>query len=252
MIFLQLKTTGVFTARQLKNQIMKYWIFSLLVFVSVSSFAQADAAQDSIPFEIRKQAYLYSMANKYNDPSVARMALYNLLVADPTNTAILDSLAISYFDYQQYASAALVAQDAIAINPKDLFATEIAAIAFENLGVKSRSITYYEKLYLANNSLSTLYKICFLQLDEKRYNEGLNNADVIINSSKSETLKLVFPVNQKETQEVSMKVAAIRFKGMLEEDRGNTSMALEYYQKAIEMEPEFVILKEQIKTLKGE
>jgi hypothetical protein len=36
---------------------------------------------------------------------------------------------------------------------------------------------------------------------------------------------------------------------MIEEDQGNTSLAKEYYQKALDMEPDFVIMKEQLEAL---
>ncbi|MFY0606839.1 MAG: hypothetical protein JXR10_08990 [Cyclobacteriaceae bacterium] len=231
---------------------MKYIILGLILTISSAAFAQEQQAQDSIPFEVRKQAYLYDQAMKYNDINVARTALYNLLILDPTNSTVLDSLAISYLDYNQYASAALVAQDAIAVNPEDLFATEIAAICFENLGVKNRAVGYYEKLYLANNNISTLYKVAFLQLDLKRFGEATSNADIIINSTEAKELKLLFPKEQNERQEISMQVAAIRLKGMIEEAKGNKEAALAEYDKALAIVPDFAVLKGQIKALKGE
>lgn len=206
----------------------------------------------SIPMELRKQAYIYSIAKKYNDPAVARMALYNLLASNPGSSAILDSLALIYYEYQQYASAALVSQDALTLNPNDLFATELAAVAFDNLGVKHRAITHYEKLYLANNNLETLYKIAFLQFDLKRYSEALNNADAIINSPKSEEIKLLFPKDENTNQEISMKASALRLKGMIEADKGNNELAKENFQKALEIAPDFQILKEQLQALDQE
>ncbi|MEQ8582970.1 MAG: hypothetical protein RIC30_11465 [Marinoscillum sp.] len=228
---------------------MKYLATLLIALCAISASAQQQAPKDSIPYELRKQAYIYTLAKKYNDPDVARMALYNLIATNPNSSAVLDSLALLYFDYQQYASAALVAQDAMKIDPNDLFATEVAAVAFDNLGVKTRAVNNYEKLYLANNDLGTLYKIAFLQLELKRHGEAINNADVIIASPKSDELKLVFPIDNSRTQEISLKAATVRMKGMIEADKGNTSLARELYQKALDMEPDFAMLKEQIAAL---
>lgn len=229
---------------------MRYLITFTLIFCAMAATAQQQPAQrDSIPFELRKQAYIYSMATKYSDPQVARTALYNLLAINPNSSSIMDSLALLYLDYQQYASAALVAQDAMKINPDDMFATEVAAVAFENLGIKNRAVEYYEKLYLNNNDLGTLYKVSFLQLDLKRHGEALVNADAIIQSPEAEEIKLLFPVSKNENQEISMKVAAIRLKGMIEEDKGNVAEAKAFYQQALDAAPEFVILKEQIAGL---
>lgn len=228
---------------------MKYVLTLIITAVSLGAFSQQQVPQDSIPFELRKQAYIYTLAKKYNDPSVARMALYNIIATNSNSAAILDSLAILYLDYQQYASAALVAQDAMKIDPDDMFATEIAAVAFENLGVKNRAVNNYEKLYLSTNDLGILYKVAFLQLELKRHGEALNNADIVIASPDSDKIKLVFPINNTQTQDISLKAATMRMKGMIEQDRGNTSLAREHYQKALEMEPDFAVLKEQIAEL---
>lgn len=228
---------------------MKYFLMFAISMMAYGAMAQKQIPADSIPFEVRKQAYIYTLAKKYNDPAVARMALYNLIATNPNSTTILDSLALWYFDDQQFVSSALVAQDASRMDPSDLFATEVAAVSFENLGVKDRAVNYYEKLYLANNDLSTLYKLSFLQLELKRYGEAINNADALIENPKSATMKLLFPINQNDTQEISMKAASIRLKGMIELDRGNKALAKEFYQKALALEPNFVILKQQIAEL---
>lgn len=230
---------------------MKYLILvaALLTgFVSVAQQNQMPA--DSIPFEVRKNAFIYTIAKKYNDPAVARMALYNILASTPGSPELMDTLSFFYYSYQQYASAALVAQDALKMNPNDLFAAEIAAISFENLGVKERAITYYEKIYLAENDMSVLYKICFLQYDLKRYGEALNNADILAEAKETDDMKLLFPTAAKKNQEISMRVAAIRLKGMIELDRGNTSEAKAYFQKALDMAPQFELLKQQIDEIK--
>lgn len=228
---------------------MRYLLsFMLLAGLCLTAYAQ-EQSNDSIPYEIRKQAYIYTIANKYNDPSVARMALYNLIADNPGSPQLLDTLALIYLDYQQYASAALVAQDAIRLNPDDMFATEIAAVAFENLGVKNRALTHYEKLYLADNDLSVLYKVCFLQLDLKRYSEALTNAEVIENSPDAEKMMLMFPTADQKGQQVNMKIGALRLKAMLAEDQGQKEEAKALYQKVLVLKPDFELVKNQLKAL---
>ena len=69
-----------------------------LLFIGVSCFASAQNEEtlpgDSIPWELRKQAFIYSTAKSFNDPVVARTALYNILAINPANVSIYDSLAI--------------------------------------------------------------------------------------------------------------------------------------------------------------
>lgn len=235
---------------------MKYIFFIIIALGIFSASAQEQAQQamqqaqrDSIPLELRRQAYIYSLAKKYNDPVVARMALYNILSTNPNSTPIMDSLALLYLDYQQYASAALVAQDVVQINPEDVFAAEIAAVSFDNLGVKTKAVDNYEKMYLATNDLGTLYRVAFLQFELKRFGEAMNNADVLVEDPKSEELNLIFQKSQKENQEISLKASAMRLKGMIAEAQGNTEQAKEFYQKALELEPEFAIAQKELSEL---
>lgn len=228
-------------------------IFLLVTVLGIFSVSAQDqeerAAADSIPFELRRQAYIYELGKKYNDPIIARMALYNILSVNPNSTPIMDSLAVLYLDYQQYASAALIAQDAMRVNPNDMFATEIAAVSFDNLGVKSRAIENYEKLYLENNDLGILYRIAFLQYETKQFNQALTNVDDMISAKEAETLKLIFQKTQNENQEISLKASAVRLKGMIAEAQGDKARAKELYQEALGLEPDFAVVAQQLKKL---
>ena len=202
-------------------------------------------ALDSLPFDVQKQAFIYSTAVRYSDPVIGRMALYNLLAYNPSNTAIMDSLALSYIDYQQYASAVLVGQDALRINPKDMLATEIVAIAFENLGLSDRAVTYYETLNLNTPDINTLYKIAFLQFQLKRFSEARTNCDILIGDDEVSKSTLFFQKSQTENQEIPMLAGLYRLKGLIEEESGNVDQAKAHYNKALEISPDFVVAKLQ-------
>lgn len=210
---------------------------------------QQSVPVDSLPFDVQKQAFIYSTAERYSDPVISRMALYNLLAYNPANTAIMDSLALSYIDYQQYASAVLVAQDALRINPNDMLATEIAAVAFENLGLADRAVTYYETLNLNKPDINVLYKIGFLQLQLKRLSEARTNCDILIADAEVAKATLLFQKNQSENQEISMLAGIYRLKAMIEEEAGNTAEAKVNYNKALEIAPDFAIAKLQLEKL---
>lgn len=219
-----------------------------LVFVQHAK-SQESTSFDSLPFDLQKNAFIYSTATRYSDPAVARMALYNLLAYNPANTSVLDSLALSYIEARQYPSAILAAQDVLKVNPNDMLATEIAAVAFESLGIKERSIAYYENLYLAKNEINVLYKIGFMQLDLKRFVEASTTADILIKDPKTVEEKLLFQKSQQENQEISMLAAAYRLKAMVAADQGNVDEARTLFNQALEVEPEFVIVKTQLENL---
>ncbi|MEP5612765.1 MAG: hypothetical protein ABJP45_10975 [Cyclobacteriaceae bacterium] len=231
---------------------MRKIFFALCLFFAgqVVLAQSAEVVQgDSIPWEIRKQSFIYNSANLFNDPQVAKMALYNLIAENPGNPALYDSLALIYLRFNQVASAALVSQQSLKINKNNLFATEIAASAFDNLGVKDRAIPYYETLYLAKNDLNVLYKIAFLQLELERHGEAMTSVDIIMNDESSKTQIIVFPTEDNQGQEVPLNVAAHRIKAMIEEAKGNEDEAKRLYLTTLEMYPGFQVVQGQLQQL---
>ena len=227
-------------------------IFFFLAILFVG-FANAQSQEivpgDSIPWELRKQSFIYTTALMFNDPVVARMALYNLLAENPKNGALYDSLAILYLQYNQNASAALAAQQALKINPQDQFAMEVAATGFDKLGVKDRALSNYEKLYLASGDINTLYKIAFLQMELDRFIEAKTSLEIIIGNPQSDEYTIRFPTTDGNGQEVKLKIAAHRVKAMIFEENGDVEGAKVKYLEVLEMHPGFQIVQQQLREI---
>ena len=224
-------------------------VFMIVIVGFANGQSQEMAPGDSIPWEIRKQAFIYNTAMIFNDPVVARTALYSILATNPANVAIYDSLAILYFQANQTASAALAAQQALQIEPQDQFAMEIAAASLEKLGAKDKALDNYERLYLANQDINTLYKIAFLQMEVRRYAEADNTLDIIINDTQSESNLIGFPTSDGNGHEVSLKAASMRVKAMILEDKGDTEGAKSKYLELLEMQPGFQVVQQQLREL---
>lgn len=218
---------------------------------SILSFGQSQETVkgDSVPWELRKQSFIYNTAKMFNDPAVARTALYSLLAENPGNPALYDSLSYLYLQYNQNASAALVAQQSLQLNPKNTFAMEIAAEGFDKIGLKDRAVVYYENLYLASNEINILYKVSFLQFELKRFGEAVASLDIIIGNPESEEETIVFPTTDGVGQEVSLQAAAYRVKAMIEEEKGNKEVAMNAYLEVLKMSPGFQIVQQQIQEL---
>lgn len=228
-------------------------ILFLSAFLMVVGFANAQSQEvapgDSIPWELRKQSFIYNTAKVFNDPIIARSALYSLLAENPGNVALYDSLAILYLQYNQNASAALVAQQSLQINSQNQFAMEIAATGFDNLGVKDKALTYYEKLYLANGDINTLYKVSFLQLELQRYTEANTTLDIIINDPQSDENSIRFPTEDGRGEDVKLKVAAHRVKAMILQSQGDLEGAKAKYLEVLGMRPGFQLVQQQLREI---
>jgi len=216
---------------------------------TVSGQSQEVVPGDSIPWELRKQSFIYNAAKRFNDPVMAKMALYNLISENPGSVALYDSLAILYFEYSQHVSAALVAQQAINLNPNDIFATEIAASSFDQIGAKDKALNYYEKLYLSNGDITTLYRMSFLQMELQRFAEANTSLDIVIGDPSAKEKNIFFPTTDQVGQEVSLEVAAHRIKAMIEEAKGNIEGAKLKYLEVLQMKPGFQIVQQQLREL---
>ena len=228
-------------------------IIKILILVSIPflTFAQDKIVADTLlPMDFQRQIFIYGAAKKYNDKMMQITTLYNLLSYNPNNSTILDSIALAYFEGQQYVSAALVSIDAVSLNPKDELGAEIAALSFEQIGAPESALKYYETLYLLRTDIMILYQVAFLQYRLKRLNEAFTNVDIIIADTSSNEVQIIFPKNAESEQKVALKIAAKRLKAMIFELKGNIVEAKKIYEDILSSSPDFDLVRKQLEDLK--
>src|SRR5690606_9700833 len=192
---------------------------------------------------------IYQMALRYNDPSIAKSRLYDLIERNPDNPRYRELLGNIYFEMEQYSSAALVALDLLKINDKSIPALEIAAYSLEQLGALDRALPHFESLHLLSGNLFSLYKTSYLQYSLKKYEEALNSVNMLIKDKKSTEENLAFPKKDNSNQEVSMQVAALNLKGLIYKEMGNTEEAKAAFDEALKTNPDFEMAIENLASL---
>ena len=209
--------------------------------------AKSQVVTDSIAK--RQRQLTYALGIKYNDFTIAKSSLYDLIAMEPRNDSLLFNLAYLYFDSQQYASSILVCMDVLVRDPNNLGALEISAVAYENLGLKDRALENYEKIYRQNiNDANILYKMAFLQYELKRFNESKINVDILLNNSKIDEFKQIFTFDQVE-KEFVMRVPILNLKGMVHKELGDIETAKSSFEEALTLAPEFKLAKENLDSL---
>ncbi|MFT7033417.1 MAG: tetratricopeptide (TPR) repeat protein [Cyclobacteriaceae bacterium] len=228
----------------------------LIILLVTSGLVINQATAQDVPADTIKTdsffnlyAGIFNLSTQFNDPSVARMALYHLLMVSGNKTGILDSLALSYYDNQKWVSVALVTKDNLKLNPDNELALELAGLAYENLGIKDKSLEQYESLFLKNNKTNTLYKVAFLQYELKRYKEAVASAEILLNRTDIDEQKLYFPKIDKTQQEVSMKSALLNLKGLIAKEDGDIPKAKEYYLEALKGSPGFEVAQKNLQAV---
>jgi tetratricopeptide (TPR) repeat protein len=191
----------------------------------------------------------YSLALQFNDYDVAKDALYDVIVEAPTDS-LITSLALLYFESQKYTSAFLVAQAMLQRDPKNLTMLEVAAASAESIGVYDRALQFYETHYLLSNSLSTLYKIAFLQFDLKRFAECKTNAEILLSKPDVATMKVIYNDVQNKQKEYPMKVAVLNLVGTLKLEQADKEGARKAFQEALAIAPDFVLARQGMEKAK--
>jgi predicted Zn-dependent protease len=231
---------------------MKRTILLLLLALCAGNLA-AQTATDSIPrLDPKTKAALnaadqaaYQVAMRYSDLGMAKAKLYDLMIRNPENVRYMEALANIYFDNSQFPSAALVALDLLQLNDKNVGALEIAAYSLEQLGALDRALPHFESLYLLTGDNFSLYKSAFIQYNLKRYEEAMNSVNMLVKNAKADE-KIGFPKSQTETQEVSMKAAALNLKGLIYLDQNSKAEAKTAFNEAISLDAGFAQAKENL------
>ncbi len=192
----------------------------------------------------------YNVAMRFNDPDVARDALYDLIVESPTNDSLFLNLAMMYYENQKYASTILVSQELLARNPKNPTALELAASSFEGLNIYDKALQHYETLYLATNAFPSLYKMAFLQYDLKRFKECAATSDILLSKKEADELKVSYQTADNKTKEYPIKVAILNLKGMVSKENGDVAGAKKLFEQVLAMAPDFAQAKENLAKIK--
>ncbi|CAN5261688.1 hypothetical protein BH09BAC3_BH09BAC3_22890 [soil metagenome] len=191
----------------------------------------------------------YSLANRWNDPDVAKSALYDLIVFYPGSDSLIFALALSYYENQKYTSSILIGNDLLARTPKSEAVLELLGLSFEGLNISDRALQNFESLYLINNKVEILYKMTFLQYELKKYPECLINIDILLTKPEAETLKLTFKDTKGKQKEYPMKVALLNLKGLVYKDQADKINAKKYFDQAIAAAPDFAPAKDNLAAL---
>ncbi|WP_192346796.1 lipopolysaccharide assembly protein LapB [Algoriphagus sp. Y33] len=230
---------------------MKRVLFMLLMaFCASTAIAQTADSVSRLDPKLKRtlnasDQAAYQLALRYNDVASAKSSLYHLIARNPDDIRYVEMLGSLYYEAGQAMSAALVSMDVLKVNDKNVASLEIAAYSLEQVGALEKSLPYFESLYLLSGDNFSLYKSGFIQYSLKKYSEALNSMNILVKNSKPDD-KVGFPKSQTETQEISMKAAALNLKGMIYLDQGSKVEAKAAFEEAISLDPEFDLAKENL------
>jgi len=188
-------------------------------------------------------------AIEYGDSPTAIAAIFNILAVMPGDTAIKDTLAMLYYNQNAFEQALRLGKEIIDNTPGDKPAIlEIVAGSEQNLGLIKEALVSYEKLYGLSKDVGHAYIISTLQYALKRYGECNLTLDIILKEASDKSIRVNSGNGQ--MQLVPVNAAAYNIKGVVAVDMNQKELAMEYFLKALEIFPKFLLAASNFEQVK--
>lgn len=212
----------------------------IMSLIGVSIFAQA-SKEESIAIEKE----IIKNAKRFGDQNVATNSMYKLISLEGENSTYKDSLAYIYFSSRKYASCFLMANEVLERDPKNEAIMELKAISLESIGALDKSMEAYSELFAISNNNYHGYNVAKLQLSMNKFDEAYATIKKVETLNDTGKVQVTFSINQNHTQQVELLAAIPYLKGVIEEELKKIPEAKSSYDKAIKIQPDFVLAKEK-------
>jgi tetratricopeptide (TPR) repeat protein len=211
---------------------------TFLVF-NFSSVAQNEDA-------IKRAKAKYNASIRFNDFQVAKNAVYDLMVLEPNNHSYLDSLAYIYFEFNQYASAALVSREALKRNPNNQLVLQIGAKSLDQLGALDQSLKMYQKLYTVSDDAYVLYEVIQKQYALKKYDDAMINTELLLGKNIVNGSNVYAKDKDGNEIEVPFKAVILNMQGLIARGKGDEESAKKYFNSALNLAPKYALPQENL------
>lgn len=218
-------------------------VFSILLLNS--AFSQK--GKQLSDYELAFQVYQKSVSR--NDLAAARFAVYELMTLKPEEKNWNDTLLILYFSSGMYGQSIQLGKELLKEKPDHQLTLEIVCISEESLGMMKEGLEDYEKLYKLSAKPLHLYKIATFQYSLQRYGEATQSINALLGNQQTAQEKLYISIAQGQGQEVNLLAACWNVAGMIALETGKTDEAKTFFNKALEIDPNFLLPKNNIQFI---
>ena len=192
---------------------------------------------------------IINQALRYADIDVAVKSMYSIIAKEGANSTYKDSLAYLYFRDRRYSSCFMVCTDILAKDGNKMDILEMQAVSLESLGVLDKAAQVYAKLVVKSNNNFHAYKLANLYFAQKKYDEAYNAIKRAQELKDAGTIEVTFAVNKNYNQQVVLLAAISNLKGLIEFEQDKMDLAKASFQKAIEIQSDFVWAKENLEAV---
>tara|TARA_R110002012_G_scaffold252147_1_gene430687 strand:+ start:520013 stop:520708 length:696 start_codon:yes stop_codon:yes gene_type:complete len=222
-----------FTQRILLTITLTFLVFNF------SSIAQNEDA-------VARAKAKYNASIRFNDFQVAKNAVYDLMVLEPNNHSYLDSLAYIYFEFSQYASAALVSRESLKRNPNNQLVLQIGAKSLDQLGALDQSLKMYQKLYTISDDAFVLYEVIQKQYALKKFDDAMINTELLLGKNIVNGSNVYAKDAAGNEIEVPFKAVILNMQGLIARGKGDEESAKKYFKNSLSIAPKYALPQENL------
>ena len=207
------------------------------------------SAQTSKEEAIAIEKKIIAKAKRIGDPAVASYSMYKLIALEGENSTYKDSLTFMYYSARKYGSCFMMASEVLKRDPKNQAMMELTASSLESLGALDKAMESYKELFVLTNNNYHGYNLSKLQLSMNKFEEAYATIKKVELLNDTGKVQVNFSINQTHTQQIELIAAIPYLKGLIEEELKKNDEAKLSYQKALKIQPEFVLAKEKLDKL---
>ena len=230
----------------------KILILSLALLIGVPSFAEKrKKSKKGNSTDIAADVAKVKRALKYADYQTAVSKLYDVIEKEGEGSTYIDSLAYLYFSTGRYTSCALVSKELLEKDPSKTNILELEAVSLSKMGSTVEAIDAYQKLVAKTNNINHYYELALLQYSIKRLAEAAASIKQAESLKAGENDFVNIPVGKNQVQKVPLMAAIYNLHGLIayDLDKTNTEIPKGAFQKALEIFPDFVLAKNNLKAM---
>jgi tetratricopeptide (TPR) repeat protein len=225
---------------------MKKHIFSYLIAALILSSCNQ---QNNSVAEKQHDIMVYHQAVSFGDIGTAIYSIHSLMARDTANLSYYDSLAVLYYNSNNFPQAIQAGQKALLKEPNSEKLMRIVSDAAKRMGKAEIALPYFLKLSELTKNPEFDYEAAVLRFYGQQYDEAEKGINKVLDMSSSDKYFVVIVASDNKQQRVPLKAALLNLLGFIRQKQDKKDEARDNYQKSLAIFPDFILAKNNLEAL---
>jgi tetratricopeptide (TPR) repeat protein len=191
---------------------------------------------------------LYKKSYDLKDVPTAITAAQLILAQDSTHY-LRDSLPAMYMAVQNVDACLATTEEALKRKPEDEELQKYKLLCLEQTGEADKMLILADQLYKKTNKAEYLYKVASVQLITQKFEDAEKSINEMQEKYKNTNDSITIFIDQMRSQKVPVLATTWYMRGYLFIQNNKYQQAIEAYQKAIQIFPDFVMARRDLQQL---